>query len=58
LTENRVTFSTGRDLVLEPPQSGPPLNFFIAPYVEVGGKPYASEKVILAVQFEDLVAQP
>jgi transglutaminase-like putative cysteine protease len=58
LTENRVTFSTGRDLVLEPPQSGPPLNFFIAPYVEVGGKPYATEKVKLAVKFEDLAAQP
>jgi transglutaminase superfamily protein len=54
LTENRVTFSVGRDLVLEPPQAGPPLNFFIAPYVEVGGKPYAPENVKLNLQFEDV----
>ncbi len=58
LTENRVTFSTGRDLILEPPQSGPPLNFFIAPYVEVGGKPYAPEKIKLTVQFEDFENRP
>ena len=37
---NRVQFSIGRDLVLAPPQSGPPLNYFIYPYVEVDGKPF------------------
>ena len=58
LTENRVTFSTGRDLILEPPQSGPPLNFFIAPYVEVAGKPYSPEKVKFTLQFEDFADQP
>jgi uncharacterized protein (TIGR03000 family) len=40
LTEDRVTFSTGRDLRLEPVQQGKPLNFFIYPYVEVDGKQY------------------
>jgi Transglutaminase-like superfamily len=57
LTENRVTFSVGRDLVLEPPQAGPPLNFFIAPYVEVDGKPYSPENVKLNLQFEDIDEQ-
>jgi transglutaminase-like putative cysteine protease len=38
---NRVQFSIGRDVVLAPPQAGPPLNYFIYPYVEVDGKPYA-----------------
>ena len=54
LTENRVTFSVGRDLVLSPPQSGPPLNFFVTPYVEVAGKPYPAEKVQLKMAFEDM----
>ncbi len=39
LCENRVEFTLGRDLVLVPKQSGPPLNFFIYPYAEVDGKP-------------------
>jgi transglutaminase-like putative cysteine protease len=58
LTENRVTFSVGRDLVLEPPQDGPPLNFFVYPYVEVGGKPHPAEKVQLRLRYEDVEARP
>jgi hypothetical protein len=54
LTENRVTFSVGRDLVLEPPQAGPPLNFFVMPYVEVAGKPHLAENVQLKLQYEDV----
>ncbi|HEX5042475.1 MAG TPA: transglutaminase-like domain-containing protein [Candidatus Polarisedimenticolaceae bacterium] len=38
--ENRVQLSTGRDLVLLPPQQGEPLNFLVYPYVEVDGKPW------------------
>lgn len=38
LDENRVAFSLGRDLVLPPGQRGPPLNYFVYPYVEVDGK--------------------
>lgn len=35
----RVVLSRGRDLRLEPPQSGAPLNTFGYPYAEVGGRP-------------------
>jgi len=35
----RVAIAQGRDVVLNPPQSGPPLNTFGYPYAEVGGKP-------------------
>src|SRR5207302_326481 len=56
LTENRVQFTTGRDITLEPRQSGGPLNFFIYPYVEVDGKPYPAEKVQRQFSFEDVPA--
>lgn len=36
---NRVEFTIGRDLVLEN-QSGPPLNYFIGPYVEIDDRPW------------------
>lgn len=48
---NRVQFTMGRDLVLSPAQSGEPLNYFIFPYVEVGGKKY--ENVLNAFSFSD-----
>jgi transglutaminase-like putative cysteine protease len=54
LTADRVTFTVGRDLVLVPKQDGPPLNFFIYPYVEVDGKPYPSDKVQRKLLFRDL----
>jgi hypothetical protein len=54
LTEDRVTFSVGRDLVLVPEQDGPPLNFFIYPYVEVAGKPYPAEHVNRKFSFQDI----
>lgn len=37
--ENRITIGTGRDLVLNPPQAGEPLNYFMYPYAEADGKP-------------------
>lgn len=40
LDPNRVEFTSGRDLRLSPPQAGPPLNFFIYPYVEVDKREY------------------
>ncbi len=40
LDASRVQFSTGRDLTLAPKQDGPPLNYFVYPYVEVDGKPF------------------
>jgi hypothetical protein len=39
---NRVQFTMGRDLVLNPKQDGEPLNYFVYPYVEVAGKEYAN----------------
>lgn len=37
--DNRVRFSAGRDITLAPRQAGPPVNYFIYPYVEIDGKP-------------------
>jgi transglutaminase-like putative cysteine protease len=53
LSPNRIAFSVGRDLNLVPRQDGPPLNFFIYPYVEVGGKPYPREKISNQFSYED-----
>jgi transglutaminase-like putative cysteine protease len=58
LTEDRLTFSTGRDLELVPKQDGPPLNFFVYPYVEVDGKPYAADKVSGKFSYKDLPTHP
>jgi transglutaminase-like putative cysteine protease len=52
LTENRVQFSTGRDITLNPPQKGKPLNFLIYPYVEINGKPH--DKMERKFSFEDV----
>lgn len=38
--QNRFQLTMGRDLRLNPAQDGPPLNYFVYPYVEVDGKPY------------------
>ena len=54
LTENRVAFSVGRDLVLVPKQDGPTLNFFIYPYVEVDGKAWADDKIERRFTFQDV----
>lgn len=37
--ESRIAIGTGRDLILTPPQSGEPLNYFMYPYAEADGKP-------------------
>ena len=37
--KSRIAIGTGRDLVLNPPQSGEPLNYFMYPYAEADGKP-------------------
>lgn len=51
---NRVQFTTGRDLKLSPAQAGPPVNYFVYPYVEVGGKEYANVSVDFS--FKDVSA--
>jgi transglutaminase-like putative cysteine protease len=40
--QNRVQFSVGRDLTLNPKQAGAPLNYFVYPYVEYDGKEYSN----------------
>lgn len=42
LDAHRVQFTQGRDLRLNPPQTGKPLNYFVYPYVEVDGKEFSS----------------
>ena len=53
LTENRVSFTTGRDIVLTPQQMGPPLNYFVYPYGEVDGRPLDKKQVALRFSFAD-----
>lgn len=52
LPPDRVMFSTGRDLVLNPKQKAEPLNFFVYPHVEVDGKVYT--KMTKQFSFENL----
>lgn len=49
---NRMQFSMGRDLRLNPPQDGAPLNYFVYPYVEVDGQEHPN--VSLAFSFADV----
>jgi transglutaminase-like putative cysteine protease len=51
---NRIQLSTGRDVKLSPKQDGPPLNYFVYPYVEVDGKPY--DKLDKQFSFEEVKA--
>ena len=37
--DNRVQLTVGRDIRLDPPQQGQPLNYFVYPYAELDGKP-------------------
>jgi transglutaminase-like putative cysteine protease len=54
LTADRIAFSTGRDLTLAPAQDGGPLNYFVYPYVEVGGKEYPAAKVTRKFAYQDV----
>jgi transglutaminase-like putative cysteine protease len=49
---NRVQFSMGRDLQLNPAQDGKPRNYFVYPYVEVDGREYPN--VSLAFSLTDV----
>jgi len=52
LDEDRVTFSIGRDIRLNPPQQGERLNYFIYPYAEVDGRPHS--KIDRHIRYENL----
>ena len=56
LDADRVTFTSGRDLTLVPPQAGPPLNFFVYPYAEVAGVPWPAENLTKRFAYEDVAA--
>ncbi len=51
---DRVQFTMGRDLRLNPPQDGEARNYFVYPYVEVDGKEYPN--VSTAFSFADVQA--
>tara|TARA_B100001123_G_scaffold19149_1_gene21386 strand:- start:13866 stop:14117 length:252 start_codon:yes stop_codon:yes gene_type:complete len=52
--QNRVLFSKGRDVNLQPPQQGAALNYFIYPYVEVNGESF--DNVSLRFTFSDVLS--
>ena len=52
LTADRVTFSVGRDLELEPAPAAGPVNYLAYPYAEVDGKPHKSFRK--EFRYEDL----
>ncbi|MCI0412680.1 transglutaminase domain-containing protein [bacterium] len=47
LDPDRIQFTVGRDIRLDPLQSGEPLNYFIYPYAEADGKPITSTRMQL-----------
>lgn len=51
LNEDRIEFSQGRDIVLEPPAHSGPINYFIYPYVEIDGKNFKDVKFLF--RFKD-----
>ena len=53
LTENRVTFTKGRDIDLVPQQTSPSLNYFVYPHIEVDGKQWPREKIQLKFTYQD-----
>ena len=58
LTEDRVAFSTGRDLTLVPKQDGGPVNFLIYPYVEVDGKVWPQDRIEKQFSFQGRISTP
>jgi len=53
IDENRLEFSQGRDIMLEPNQTGKPLNYFVYPYAEVDGKVF--KKIGVLFSFKDRI---
>jgi transglutaminase-like putative cysteine protease len=51
LTENRISFSTGRDIKLFPESATESLNYFVYPHVEVDGKLWPKEKIKLDFKY-------
>jgi transglutaminase-like putative cysteine protease len=51
---NRIQFSMGRDIRLNPPQQSEPLNYFVYPYAELNGQPF--DQLQSRFAFQDLSA--
>ncbi len=49
---NRLEFSQGRDIILEPTQQGAPLNYFVYPYAELDGKNF--KKIGILFKYQDI----
>jgi transglutaminase-like putative cysteine protease len=49
---NRILFTRGRDIRLDPAQRGEPLNYLVYPYAELDGEPWAGVKA--SFSFTDL----
>ena len=54
LDADRVAFTQGRDLIMNPPQHGAPLNFLIYPYVEIDGSPMPQKQVKNVWHYSDV----
>ncbi len=57
LSVNRIGFTMGRDIDLEPAQEGPPLNYLIYPYVEIDGRPMTVLPADLEFQVTDVTGE-
>ena len=55
LTPDRIHFTTGRDIELNPRSASKPLNFFVYPHVEVDGQVWSRDKIKLDFSFENTV---
>ncbi len=53
LDPDRLTLTYGRDLVLDPPQDAPPLNYLVFPYAEADGTPVAMDKSLWTFRWTD-----
>jgi len=58
LDADRVTFSIGRDIDLVPKAQHSPLNFFIFPHIEVGGKTVPAQNIEFQHSFQDKTKAP
>lgn len=56
--QNRVMLSMGRDIRLKPAQKGDPLNYFVYPYAELDGQPFADLKNEYAYRDDPAVVTP
>ncbi|HUA35111.1 MAG TPA: transglutaminase domain-containing protein [Candidatus Binataceae bacterium] len=53
LDADRVAFTIGRDLVLDPKQNGEALNYLIYPYVEVDGVAVPQKQIVTKFSYAD-----